>query len=173
MLSTPTQYLTWFDKPPTSTGEEPILLEIDREEITTHMEEEDHFHSQLSLLTHCCTRQQGCCLWQLLLSLSVSSLYTLSITFCSLSYASIYRHEWWDNLAINYGTNGDSTWVAPFCQWLVQLVWQYPPTTVRILTCKPDKTKGKGYYKMRNETHKNLCGSPNWLRPRASIEGFY
>jgi len=32
---------------------------------------------------------------------------------------------------------------------------------VRILTCKPDKIKDKGWDKMRNETHKNLRGSPN------------
>jgi len=32
---------------------------------------------------------------------------------------------------------------------------------VRILACKPDKIKGNGYDKMRNETHKNLRGSPN------------
>jgi hypothetical protein len=68
-LSTVIQYLTWFGKPPTFTGEELILLEIDREEITIHMEEEDHFLSRLSLLTHCCTRQQGCCPSQPLLCL--------------------------------------------------------------------------------------------------------
>ena len=32
---------------------------------------------------------------------------------------------------------------------------------VRILACKPDKTKDKGQDKMRNDTHKNLRGSPN------------
>jgi chromosomal replication initiation ATPase DnaA len=32
---------------------------------------------------------------------------------------------------------------------------------VRILACKPDKIKDNGYDKMRNETHKNLRGSPN------------
>ena len=32
---------------------------------------------------------------------------------------------------------------------------------VRILACKPDKIKGNGWDKMRNETHKNLRGSLN------------
>jgi len=42
--------------------EKSILLESDRERITTHMEEEDHFtQTLLPLLLHCCTRQQGCC----------------------------------------------------------------------------------------------------------------
>jgi len=37
------------------------------------MEEEDHFtQTLLPLLSHCCTRQQGCCPWQLLLFLSCS-----------------------------------------------------------------------------------------------------
>ena len=96
------------------------------------MEEDDHIHStQLPFLSHYCTRQQGCCHWQPLHFLSWSLTFcTLSLSFCSLTYASIYRHKWLDNLAINYGTNGGSTWVAPFYQWLVQLVWQYPPTIV-------------------------------------------
>lgn len=33
-----TQYLTWFGKPPTSMEKEPILLEIDRKRVTTHMQ---------------------------------------------------------------------------------------------------------------------------------------
>jgi hypothetical protein len=37
------------------------------------MKEEDHFtQTLLSLLSHCCTRQQGRCPWQLLLFLSCS-----------------------------------------------------------------------------------------------------
>jgi len=60
--STLTQYLMWFGKPPKSTGEELILLEIDREDVTTHMEEEDHSH----------------CPWQPLLCLSSSLLFTLT-----------------------------------------------------------------------------------------------
>jgi len=66
----------WFGKPSKSTGEELILLEIDKEDVTTHMKEEDHSH----------------CPWQPLLYLSFSLLFTHS--FCSLDYASIYSHEW-------------------------------------------------------------------------------
>ena len=89
--STLTQYFTWFGKSPTSTGES-ILLETYRERITTHMEEEDHFtQTQLSLLSHCCTRQQGCCPWQPLtfsLVLSRSLLYSLSLSL--LSHVCLY-----------------------------------------------------------------------------------
>ena len=49
--STLTQYLTWFDKSPTSTGES--ILFRDKERITTqYMEEEDHFtQTQLPALS--------------------------------------------------------------------------------------------------------------------------
>jgi hypothetical protein len=48
-LSTPTQYLTWFGKPPTSMGEVNIIRERKREQ-HRYMEEEDHIHSTLLLL---------------------------------------------------------------------------------------------------------------------------
>jgi hypothetical protein len=41
--STLAQYFTWFGKSAYIHGRESILLEIYRERITTHMEEEDHF----------------------------------------------------------------------------------------------------------------------------------
>jgi hypothetical protein len=61
-LSTPTQYLTWFGKPPTSTGEVDIIRDREKEQ-HRYMEEEDHIHSTLfSLLSHTLLhRQQGCC----------------------------------------------------------------------------------------------------------------
>ena len=59
--------------------------------ITTHMEEEDHFtQTLLPLLSHYCTRQQAS------LSLLVSHILH-SLTFWSLTYASIYWHEWCHN----------------------------------------------------------------------------
>jgi hypothetical protein len=33
--------------------------------------------------------------------------------------------------------------------------------SVRILVCKPNKIKGKGYDKIKNETYKNLRDSSN------------
>jgi len=45
--------------------------------------------------------------------------------------------------------------------------------TVRIQTCKPDKTKGKGQDKMRNDTQEFTWFTQIRLRPRASIEEFY
>ena len=80
---TETQYLTWFGKSPTSTGESPYYLEI-REGIQyKYVEEEDHFtQTLLPALIHCCTWQQGCCPWQQLLFLS----YSLYCTHHSLSH---------------------------------------------------------------------------------------
>ena len=75
--------------------EKSILLESDRERITTHMEEEDHFTQTLfSLLLHCCTRQQSCCPWQpLTFSLGLSH-SALSFSVCSTLLLSIYRQKW-------------------------------------------------------------------------------
>jgi len=69
---TETQYLTWFGKLLTSTGEVNIIRDIEKK-VTTHMEKEDHFTQTLLLaLSHCCT-------WQpLFLSYSLHILTTLS-----------------------------------------------------------------------------------------------
>jgi hypothetical protein len=79
--------------------------------VTTHMEEEDHFtQTLLSLLSHCCT-----------LPLAAPHFLSCSLTFSSLHSLILLSHVC---LFIGkYGgcINGASTWVAPFCQWLVQL----------------------------------------------------
>jgi len=51
-LSTLTQYLTWFGKSPTSTGEIDIIRDRERIQHT----EEDHIHS--TPISHCYIRQQ-------------------------------------------------------------------------------------------------------------------
>ena len=83
-----TQYLTWFGKSPTSTGES-ILLEINREMFTTHMEEEDHFtllYAQLSCCTlQCCNGSRAAAIVALFLSLyPLHMISTLSLfALCS------------------------------------------------------------------------------------------
>jgi len=74
-LSTLTQYLTWFGKPPTSTGEVHIIR--DRKRIQyKYMEEENHF-TQTLLPAHIVA----------LAAAAIATLYFLSwsLTFCSLS----------------------------------------------------------------------------------------
>jgi len=55
-LSTLIQYLTWFGKSPTSTGEVDIIRDREREQYR-YMEEEDYIHSTLlPLLSHTATQ---------------------------------------------------------------------------------------------------------------------
>ena len=76
-LSTLIQYLTWFDKSPTSTGEVDIIRDREREQ-HRYMEEEDHIYSTLfSLLSH--TTAQGNKV-AILGSHSSSSLHSLSLS---------------------------------------------------------------------------------------------
>jgi len=82
-LSVLTQHLTWFDKPPTSTGEFHIIR--DRKKIQyKYMKKKDHFtQTLLPALIHCCTWQQCCCPWQPLF-------FFWSLTFCTLSHTTTY-----------------------------------------------------------------------------------
>jgi len=79
-------------KPPTSTGESPYYLEIEKG-YNKYMEED---HSTPSH-TLCCKWQQGCCPWQQLLFLSFSLLFTFShphtlSLICSPQDMPFYRH---------------------------------------------------------------------------------
>jgi hypothetical protein len=81
-LSTLTQYLTWFGKSPTSTGEINIIRDRERIQHT----EEDHIHS--TPISHCYIGQQlhkaaGLLVAALLfLSLFFSLLFLLSLILC-------------------------------------------------------------------------------------------
>jgi hypothetical protein len=91
----------WFGKPPTSTGEA-IALYRERTRFTTIEEEESSPLLQLStslyfsLFSAAMAATAGCLGSPLsptfLTSLALHSLSALS--FCSLTYASIYRHKW-------------------------------------------------------------------------------
>jgi len=75
-LSTLTQYLTWFGKSPTSTGEVHIIR--DRERIQyKYMEEEDHFTQTL--------------LPALITALAAAALGNPSFSLCSLLICSHYH----------------------------------------------------------------------------------
>jgi hypothetical protein len=97
-LSTLTQYLIWFGKPPTSTGEV-ICLYRERTRFTT-IEEDDHplFATlNLTLVSLCSATMAAttCCPWQPTLSyISEIFLCTLTLSACSPNNASIYRQQW-------------------------------------------------------------------------------
>ena len=103
-------------------GRESILLEIDRERVTTHMEEEDHFiQTQLSAPRHCCIWQQGYCPWQLLplslftyFSLVLFSAHSLTL-FCS-------------SLCLFIGNNGATTPALLQQWWLPKTMVGAAPT---------------------------------------------
>jgi hypothetical protein len=91
---TNTQYLTWFGKSPTSTGEIDIIRDRERIQHT----EEDHIHS--TPISHCYIGQQlhkaAGLLVAALLSFSLllffcSSTTRLSLSFCAALLVSIYR----------------------------------------------------------------------------------
>jgi hypothetical protein len=42
------------------------------------------------------------------------------LSFCAALLVPIYRQKWCHQLQLIFN-NGGSTWIAPFCQWLVQL----------------------------------------------------
>ena len=97
------------------------------------MEEEDHFtQTQLpALLLHLqlLQWQQGCCPCSPSLSLLVSLLHSLhSLSLCSLSLGSFLQATMVPQLQLFFNKGG-CTWVAPFCQWLVQ-----PPLTMTTLS---------------------------------------
>jgi len=125
-LSTLTQYLTWFDKSPTSTGKA-IWLYRERTIFTTIEEEESSTlcnsqpHSFLSL--QCCNGSH--CLLPLtahsLLYFSYFSLHSLS--FCSSSDASIYRLQWQLLLLLC------QQWWPLFVNGRCSFFWQYPAAT--------------------------------------------
>jgi hypothetical protein len=73
-LSTLTQYLTWFDKSPTSTGEINIIRDRERIQHT----EEDHIHS--TPISHCYIGQQ----LHMAAGLLVAALLFLSLFFSLL-----------------------------------------------------------------------------------------
>jgi hypothetical protein len=74
-LSTLTQYLTWFGKSPTSTGEIDIIRDRERIQHT----EEDHIHS--TSISHCYIGQQ---LHKAAVGLLVAALLFLSLFFSLL-----------------------------------------------------------------------------------------
>jgi hypothetical protein len=81
------------------------------------MKEEDHFtRALLPALSHCCTWQQGCCLWQpFFLSCSLHILHSLLKICCSLSVP-IYRQEWCLQLQLFFNNGGCQS------QWLVSSI---------------------------------------------------
>jgi len=82
------------------------------------MKEEDHFtRALLPALSHCCTWQQGCCLWQpFFLSCSLHILHSLLKICCSLSVP-IYRQEWCLQLQLFFNNGGCQS------QWLVSSIF--------------------------------------------------
>ena len=81
--STLTQYLTWFDKSPISTGES--ILFRDKERIQNkYMKKEDYFTLLYSQLKHTVAYGSNS-------SSSLHIFFTL-LSFCSLIYVFIYRH---------------------------------------------------------------------------------
>jgi len=110
-LSTLTQYLIWFGKPPTSTGEV-ICLYRERTRFTT-IEEDDHplFATlNLTLVSLCSATMAAttCCPWQptliFLKSFSALSLSQHALQIMPLFIGNNGRQE-----AINHGTNGGTT----------------------------------------------------------------
>jgi len=89
-----TQYLIWFGKPPTSTGEVDIIKDREREQ-HRYMEEEDHIHSTLlSLLSHTLLHKAAGLLPLAATPLSLSCVsLTLSNSFCVALLVPIYRQE--------------------------------------------------------------------------------
>ena len=121
---TETQYLTWFGKTAYIHGKESILFR-DRERITTqYMEEEDHFtllYSQLSLLhLQLLQWQQGCCHCSSLFLSTLLHTLTFSLHGLLCSLAAYLWARMVPQLQLFFNKGG-CTWVAPFCQWLVQL----------------------------------------------------
>jgi hypothetical protein len=89
-----TQYLTWFGKSPTSTGEVHTIR--DREKIQyTYMEEEDHIHSTqlLALIAALAATAMAAAIAATLFfsSLLFSS---QSLSFCCSLLVPIYRLQW-------------------------------------------------------------------------------
>jgi hypothetical protein len=88
------------------------------------MEEEDYFtQTQLPALIAALAAAalDSPFFFFVLFTFSLSALLKIC---CSLSMP-IYRQEWCHQLQLFFNSggciNGGSTWVAPFCQWLVQL----------------------------------------------------
>ena len=108
---TGTQYLTWFGKTAYIHGRESILLEIDRESVTTHMEEEAHFtQTQLPLLSHTAaqgSRAAALGSYSLFLSSRISLLFSTTLSFALTKSCLFYRHP-------RHLFNNGCTWVDTF-----------------------------------------------------------
>jgi len=88
------------------------------------MEEEDHFtllYSQLSLLhLQLLQWQQGCCHCSSLFLSTLLHTLTFSLHGLLCSLAAYLGARMVPQLQLFFNKGG-CTWVAPFCQWLVQL----------------------------------------------------
>jgi hypothetical protein len=92
-LSTLTQYLTWFGKSPTSTGEIDIIRDRERIQHT----EKDHIHS--TPISHCYiyraaaaySSRAASCSSSFFLSSSFFCSSTTGLSFCAALLVSIYR----------------------------------------------------------------------------------
>jgi len=115
-------------KLPTSTGES-ILLEIDRERVTTHMEEEAHFtQTQLPLLSHTTvqgSRAAALGSYSLFLSSRISLLFSTTLSFALTKSCLFYRHP-------RHLFNNGCTWIDTFVNDGCNYHWQMVTLLLRV-----------------------------------------